>query len=196
MNTLETERLIIRPFVMQDLAAAHQLLDVDIQWSGPSFSLDQRRQRLQFYISLAQWGDTGCIYGYRAITLKPNSLLIGICGFTPVLWQAQLKARLWPELFGEMKDDPYASLELDIGYALGSQHRGQGYATEAVKALVDYAFRALTVHWIFAGTERSNTGSIRMMQHIGMQVASNPDQPELDWPHGPGVAGVLENRLC
>ena len=47
MDTLETERLIIRPFVTDDLEVAYQLLDIDIQWSGPSFSLEQRRKRLQ-----------------------------------------------------------------------------------------------------------------------------------------------------
>ena len=35
MRALETARLVIRPFAPEDLAAAHQLLDVDLQWSGP-----------------------------------------------------------------------------------------------------------------------------------------------------------------
>ena len=37
MNNVRTERLIIRPFSLADLEEAHQMLDVDLQWSGPSF---------------------------------------------------------------------------------------------------------------------------------------------------------------
>jgi hypothetical protein len=34
------------------------------------------------------------------------------------------------------------------------------------------------------------------MKRIGMRVASNPEQPELDWPDGGGVSGVIENGLA
>jgi RimJ/RimL family protein N-acetyltransferase len=80
------QRLTIRPFEMADLDAAHQVLDLDIEWSGPSFTLDQRRERLNFYIGLAQWADTGRVYGFRAIILKSMQELIGLCGIHPDLW--------------------------------------------------------------------------------------------------------------
>ena len=196
MNILETERLIIRPFKMGDLEDAHQLLDVDLQWEGPSFSIDQRRERLEFYIYLAGWKDTGCIYGYRAIILKENELLIGICGFLPSLWSSHTQDLFGPEIFGKSGNTPketYASSELEIGYALSSVFQGKGYATEAVKAIVDYAFVELKVERIFAGTNRSNKGSMNLMKRIGMRVSGNPEHPEMDWPNGPGVAGVIEN---
>jgi len=59
----ETQRLIIRPFVADDLAEAHQLLDVDIQWAGPSSSPERRRDQHQFQITLVNWYLMGRIYG-------------------------------------------------------------------------------------------------------------------------------------
>ena len=196
MDVLDTERLTIQPFVMDDLEAANQLLDVELQWAGPGISLEERRARLQREISLAAWQDTGCLYGYRAILLKPGQILIGICGFLPSLWSPHQQALFWPQLFHHPPDRRYnyASPELEIGYALSPHYRGQGYATAAVRALVDYAFRELWVQRLFATTNRKNTGSINLMKRIGMRVASNPEHPELDWPDGPGVAGVIENK--
>ena len=72
MDTLETARLWVRPFTEEDLDAAHRLLDVDLRWSGPDFTRERRRERLAFSIALAQWDDTGRLYGYRAITRKPS----------------------------------------------------------------------------------------------------------------------------
>jgi hypothetical protein len=111
---------------MDDLEAAHQLLDQDIQWAGPSFSREQRRQSLQFYISLAAWHDTGQHYGYRAVCLKETRQLIGICGFLPGLMSPQCKAIFWPVLFGPAADPvdmAYATPEWDLGYALSTSYR-------------------------------------------------------------------------
>ncbi|MEM7029210.1 MAG: GNAT family N-acetyltransferase [Chloroflexota bacterium] len=198
MENFETERLIIRPFVIDDLETAHQLLDIDIQWSGPSFSLEQRRQRIQFYIDLAGWHDVGRLYGYRAIILKASQNLIGMCGFQPGMYTPRDKALFWPQLYPNYDDPNIAigTMELSLGYALSSQHRGQGYAAEAVGTIVRYAFQTLKLKRIFAETNRSNTGSINLMQRIGMRTASNPNRPKEDWPGGPGVVGVIDNALA
>lgn len=114
----------------------------------------------------------------------------------PILWSPHQQSLFWPRLFDSPPDTPYnyASLEVETGYALSPHYRGQGYATEAVRALVDYAFRELRIQRLFATTNRKNTGSINLMKRIGMRVTSNPEHPEMDWPDGPGVAGVIENK--
>jgi RimJ/RimL family protein N-acetyltransferase len=56
----------------------------------------------------------------------------------------------------------------EIGWALGIEYRGQGYATESASALVDYAFTSLGLHRIQAGTELPNTGSWGVMERLGM----------------------------
>src|SRR5690349_12676285 len=135
MKALETERLIIRPFAEEDLEAAHLLLDQDLAWSGDSLSMIQRQERLSFYTALANWDDVGNRYGYREITLKDTHHLIGIGGFTSRMWTRDDRTK-----FDLLADDcPYTTLELEVGYAIGSPYRRQGYASEATKALVAYA---------------------------------------------------------
>jgi 3-oxoacyl-[acyl-carrier protein] reductase len=66
MMQLETNRLLIRPFVMADLEAVHQVLDHDLLWAGPGITVEQRRERLQREINLAQWADTGNLFSTDA----------------------------------------------------------------------------------------------------------------------------------
>jgi RimJ/RimL family protein N-acetyltransferase len=194
MDTLETERLIIRPFVIGDLMEAHQLLDAGIQWAGPSTTIEQREAKLQLYIALANWEDTGRLYGFRAIVLRCSERMIGICGFHPDLWSPEWKAVFWPQLCDTY--DPrtmgrHTSLELGIGYALSAQERDKGYGSEAVRAALDHAFRELKVGRVFATTDRHNPDSVRLMERVGMRTATNPDINAI-WP---GVVGVIENPL-
>lgn len=197
MNTLSTNRLLIRPFALADLASAHQLLDHDLHWSGPSITLEQRSERLQREISLAQWADTGNMFGYRAIVRKGTKALIGICGFLPALYSPEQQRSFWPLLFEQTQEPPkvYATFELEIGYAIATQHQRQGYAAEAVYALLEHAFGELKISRIFAATNRNNAGSIGLMQRIGMRTAQNPERLAEDWPDAPGVMGVIENYL-
>jgi RimJ/RimL family protein N-acetyltransferase len=181
VDRLETARLLIRPFTPDDLDAAHVLLDEELAWSGRGYTREQRRERLAFYTELARWSDTGSLYGYRAVTPKESGALIGICGFVPVLWKARQRALLSPD------DGAAAGVELEVGYALGSAYRGRGYATEAVGALIDHAFRALGVGRLVAGTGRDNARSIALLERLGMRTFENPD------PGWPGVIGVLVN---
>jgi RimJ/RimL family protein N-acetyltransferase len=56
-----------------------------------------------------------------------------------------------------------------IGWALGIEYRGQGYATEAAKALMSYAFRSLGLHRIQADTSGDNSDSWGVMERLGMR---------------------------
>jgi RimJ/RimL family protein N-acetyltransferase len=188
MHVLETERLVVRPFTMDDLQDVHRLLDLDLEWGGPGVSLEQRRERLQFQIALAHWVDTGCIYGDRAIVLKQNRQLIGLCGFRP--WICTPAERALCDLGGE-REHPFRAPELGVGYALSGQHRGRGYATEAVKALIAYGFQELRVRRIVALAERGNVSSVNLMKRAGMRVGISP-HPEAVYPW---AVGVIENRL-
>lgn len=58
----------------------------------------------------------------------------------------------------------------EIGYGLGIDHRGQGYATEAARALMDYAFATLGLHRVQAIASSGNPPSFRVMERLGMQL--------------------------
>lgn len=56
-----------------------------------------------------------------------------------------------------------------IGYSLSKNHNGKGYATEAVKLVLEYAFTNLKLHRIEAGVMPHNIGSIRVLEKAGFK---------------------------
>ena len=91
MPILESPRLLIRPFVMADLAGVHRLLDVELAevdlHQDPVETLSARQAWLQWsvlnYEQLARLRQPP--YGDRAVVLKATGELIGACGFVPCL---------------------------------------------------------------------------------------------------------------
>ncbi len=71
---------------------------------------------------------------------------------------------------------------VEIGWRLSSHHWGKGYATEAAKAVLRYAFTELNLIEIISFTVKANTKSRRVMEKIGLHhsVADDFDHPKLD----------------
>ena len=57
----------------------------------------------------------------------------------------------------------------EISYSLHPDFWGKGFATTAVKKLLDYAFNCLDLHRIEAGVAVENAKSIRVLEKVGMQ---------------------------
>ena len=57
---------------------------------------------------------------------------------------------------------------VDIGWRLGSQHWGQGLATEAAHGAMDFAFNHANLEELVSMTPLANTASERVMQKLGM----------------------------
>jgi RimJ/RimL family protein N-acetyltransferase len=57
----------------------------------------------------------------------------------------------------------------EIGYWLGVPYWGQGYATEAARAVIDYAFGVLQHESLQAGARVSNPASRRVLEKCGFQ---------------------------
>ncbi len=62
-----------------------------------------------------------------------------------------------------------ARTEAQLGYIFDPAYGGQGYATEAVTAMVAYAFDRLGVRRITAGCFADNLASVRLLEKIGMR---------------------------
>ena len=60
---------------------------------------------------------------------------------------------------------------------------GQGYATEAARACLDYGFSQLGMQKIYSWTALSNTPSERVMQKIGMERVGEFDHPMIEAGH-------------
>lgn len=57
----------------------------------------------------------------------------------------------------------------EIGFALRSDHWGQGYMTEVTTTLIEYAFGEMNLHRIEADVDPRNEASIRLLEKLGFQ---------------------------
>jgi RimJ/RimL family protein N-acetyltransferase len=57
----------------------------------------------------------------------------------------------------------------EIGYWLGVAHWGNGFATEAVRAVIDYAFEEHAIDELFGGARVTNPASRRVLEKCGFQ---------------------------
>ena len=193
MPTLETPRLSIRSFVKEDLPDAYQLLDVDLRDANlgtePINTLAERALWLEWnvlnYTQLAKLHQPP--YGDRAIILRTTRTLIGACGFVPCLNTfEQLPSFQVP---GQGRSRGLYSTEFGLFWAISPAHQNRGYATEAARALSDYAFQHLCLRRVIAETDYDNAASMAVMRKLGMRIEKNP----LTEPPWLQVVGILEN---
>lgn len=194
MPPLETPRLIIRPLILDDLDAVHRILDVELRdadfGNEAAKSLDERRQWLQWtvmgYEQLAKLHQPP--YGERAIVLRQSNRVIGACGFVPCLNPFEQLPSL--SRGGPIGPSGRTSTEFGLFYAIAPAHQRRGYAAEAAKAMVDYAFRTLHLGRVIATTTRDNVASMGVMRHLGMRIEENP-YPDPPWLQ---VVGIIDNK--
>ncbi len=182
---LETVRLRIRPFALDDLAAITAIMD-EAFGAQP---LAERRQWIEWsvrnYVALARMYQPP--YGDYALVRKTDDALIGAVGYV----QSYGPFGKLP-YFRARSNEPVSELftpQFGLFWALGKAHQGQGYATEGARALIDHAFAHLNLKHIVATTEYDNHASIAVMRRLGMIVERNPD-PTPPWFQ---LVGVLEH---
>ena len=193
MPILETGRLLIRPFVLDDLPDVHRLLDIELHdaalHADKMESMVERAAWLQWsvlnYVQLARLYQPP--YGDRAAVLKSSGQLIGACGFVPCLAPFELLPGFGP---GDRSGRPGRySPEFGLFYAISPAYRRQGYASEAAQALVDYAFEHLHLKRVVATTDYDHVASLGVMRKLGMRIEKNPRR-EPPWLQ---VVGVVDN---
>lgn len=194
MLFLETSRLIIRPFSMNDLPAVHRILDIELHDSDFGtegiLNLKERERWLQWtilnYEQLAKLNQPP----FGDLAIEYQNEVIGVCGFVPCL-----------DAFEQLVDfDQKASSiqpslntpEFGLFYAIAKGFQGQGFGTEAASAMTSYALAQLRIKRIIATTTYGNASSIKVMQNIGMQLKRNPSFN----PTWLQVVGILENPLA
>jgi len=190
-KTIETERLEIRPFQLEDLPIIHRILDQTFG-SGDKVddpaALQERQSWLEWSILNQKWFPQlhQPPYGDRAIVLKSTQELIGSVGYVPLL---DVYEQI-PELSPGQSSGDYTTTEFGLFWVIDPAHQRLGYATEAAEAMVAYAFKELRLKRIIATTEYANTASQRVMQKVGMQITHNP-LPEPFWLQ---IVGIMDNN--
>ena len=187
---IETSRLVIRTFSMDDLAVIHRILDQafgDGSKADDPAALRERQSWLQWTILNQEWLPKlhQPAYGERAITLKAGGAVIGAIGYVPLL---DVYEQI-PALNTSATPSKYSIPEVGLFWAVDPEHQRQGYAAEAAQAMITFAFQQMRLRRILATTEYENIASQSVMRKIGMQITRNP-LPEPPWLQ---VVGVLEN---
>lgn len=182
MPILETDRLIVRPFRLDDLAAVHEMFDKDID--PPGWPLEIRDEWLQWCARNPRGLELVAQppYGDRAVTLK-NGTLIGSAGIVPYF----IQLGMLPGFGGDK--NAFSQAEAGLYWAFAPAHRRKGYATEAAQALVDHLFGVERLNRIIAETSFDNVASQGVMKKLGMRLERNPFS-EPDWLQ---VVGILDN---
>ncbi len=75
---------------------------------------------------------------------------------------------------------PGADSTVEIGYSVVPDRRRRGYATEAARALVDWALRQPGVRAVVAGCDKENVASIRTLERLGFS-STGETNGQLRW---------------
>jgi RimJ/RimL family protein N-acetyltransferase len=140
---LTTERLFIRPFQendYQDLYEYLSLKEIYRYEPGEPITLDEAKKLCEVRARA---------HNFWAATLKDNKKLIGHVSFIQM--------------------EPMHFLTWEIGYIFNPAFQKKGYATEAVRALIAYAFTKLGAHRIIGNCDQKNTASWRVLEKCGMK---------------------------
>ena len=147
---ITTQRLLIREFVTDDWPAVlayqrdPQFL-LFYSWNDRTES--QVRDFLQMFVD--RQAERPRREFELAITLLRGGPVIGSCG---------------------IRRKPENDWEAEIGYELAPEYWGRGYATEAARAIVDFGFRELELHRIWAWCIADNAASVRVLEKVGLQL--------------------------
>jgi aminoglycoside 6'-N-acetyltransferase len=79
----------------------------------------------------------------------------------------------------------------DIGYTLARAHQGQGLASEAVTAVIEFAFARLGVECVYATIDERNVASLALARRLGMREV---EVVETEWRGEPCVERVFALR--
>ncbi|MEI6287324.1 MAG: GNAT family N-acetyltransferase [Bacillota bacterium] len=148
-DKLETERIILRTITKTDLDDfLHYRSSAEVaryQFWEP-FSRQQAIEYLDKYAHSkpgvpGEWFQLG-------IVDKITSRLIGDCS---------------------IKLDSCDQRIAEVGFSLSHDYQNQGFASEALRGLFDYAFNELNVHRIFAITDCENRACVKLLERLKMR---------------------------
>ena len=150
-GALETERLILRPMLASDFDALHRIFtDVKVM---AAFSHDPlTREQMEGWLKRNLDHQSQFGYGLFSVFLKATGELIGDCGLEQMDVQGVQAA--------------------ELGYDLRSDFWDRGYATEAARAVRDYAFQVLQLPYLISLIRVGNLASKRVAEKVGMTLES------------------------
>jgi ribosomal-protein-alanine N-acetyltransferase len=162
MKILETNRLILRHLVPDDLANLFALYsDPEIRRYFPEGTLtyEETREELEWFLNGHPHHPQ---LGLWATVYRETGEFIGRCGLLP--WMIEQRP------------------EVEVAYLLAKTHWGQGLGTEAAQAILRYGFEQLQLSRLICLIDRDNRASRKVAEKIGMRF-----EKELEDEFGPAL---------
>ena len=144
---METNRLILREVNHGDAESLFALFnepEVMKYFSNTPRSIEEAYERIE--LDLGQYTKRG--FGFWATVLKDTGKIVGQCGLLA------------------QKVDEFD--ETEIAYALAKEYRGQGFATEAAKAIKNYGFNKLNFNRLISIIDPDNISSQKVALRTGL----------------------------
>jgi len=173
MTRLETKRMILRPLDITDAEAMYRNWASDLkvaQFISHGFcnSVEAAQQRINQWLDNFSKLPAGSAWHIFAMQLKSGGELIGTIDYY------------------ENNRDAHAA---EIGYEIGSAWWGNGYATEALRAVINHCFEEVGLKRLWADCNSLNMASAKVMLKSGMLHEGTFRQCSMR-------NGVLVDRLC
>ncbi|HEY3912094.1 MAG TPA: GNAT family N-acetyltransferase [Stellaceae bacterium] len=198
---LESARLVLRRIAPDDLpffTRLHALPEVaQYLYPGgrprsPEETAAWLRANLAGYQRLA--------LGKLAVLRKKDGALIGRCGLTDLVIESATPERgLRRGWFGRERAPAGVALtfECELGYTFDPAVWGQGFATEAVSCVRDYARDVLRLSYAVSAILPQNARSRRVAERLGVRAAGQMEAVGLTfdryvWPLATGGAARLQ----
>jgi len=155
---IETERLLIRRFSIEDIESSYRMnLDPEVSrytHDGGVVSKSEIERRIIEDV-MGDYEKHG--FGRMAVELKKNGQFIG---FTGLKYLEDMDA-------------------VDLGFRFMREFWGHGYATESSRASLNYGFTELKLEEILAFVLPRNSGSIRVLEKLGFEYSTEVVMDEI-----------------
>jgi len=144
---LETNRLYLREFMSADgFHFFHLNNDPDVIKYTGNDAFESLQDATNFIENYADYKKNG--FGRWAVCLRSTNEFLGWCG-----------------LKYEAEND-----EIDIGFRFYKKYWGNGYATEAAKACIQYGFKNLKISEIVGRAYKANIASIQVLKKCNLTL--------------------------
>ncbi len=140
-----TERLIIREQTLSDIPALYEIYDDEDSVRYMEDLYEDPKEEEKYLRDYIDHQYRFCEFGIWAIVRRSDHKLIGRAGIS----------------MREGFDQPEA------GYIIGKPYRRMGYATEAMRAIIDYAREELCMSEMIAFTKKRNAASVGLLRTLG-----------------------------
>ncbi|MBI9045932.1 MAG: GNAT family N-acetyltransferase [Anaerolineaceae bacterium] len=147
-TNLQTERLILRQLTMEDIDFVFQhfhdhSVNQYLMDEPPVADVAQAQEIIEFYLE-----PEGKTHNRWGIVRKTDNLLIGTCGY-----------HKWSQAY----------CRAEIGYDLSPAFWGQGYMSEALRAVIHNGFERMGLNRIDALVYIKNDPSLQLLKKLGFK---------------------------